>query len=571
MSGRTYGARPILTVGGGPLPDAVQAQVREVVVETDAVGPDSCRIVLDDPARDLLSRNPVDLHAEVTVSAGRVGERTGVKLFDGIVYRLGFDYHDRGAFTTVVAYDRSYGLYNGVHTATYQNMTDSDLVARIARDLGLRVGRIAATPVVHEHVSQINETHWRFLSRRAREIDFLLRVTGSTVDFVRSTPADDGPEPGDYDSVHRLALVPGHNVERLSVQVTAAQQVTEVEVRGWDPRDKQAIVATAPARSRAATLPDRPDAVARRFGSPRHVMVDAPLTSQAECDAMAQAQAERVAGSCVYAEGVAHGDPQLVSGAAVSLGRTGGRFDGKLTVTRARHTWDARGYRTSFSVSGVHDRSMLGLVTGDGHRCAQRVPGVVSALVTNAGDPEGRGRVRLRFPWLSDDYESDWARVVQAGAGDHRGLLLLPEVNDEVLVAFEQGDTRRPYVLGGLPNGVDAAPFDGAVDPAAGTVQLRGLRSRKGHELLFRDADGEERIELRTKDSKVTVVLDATDGGVVVSTEGHVRVTAGSATVRTSGDLSLQADGHATVRGERGLTLQSGGDVTVSGRLIRLN
>src|SRR4051794_5996231 len=488
MADNTFGARPIITVNGGPLTEQIQAHVRQVVVETDATGPDSCRIVLDDPARDILGRSGLDLHTELTVTAGLPGEKTGVPVFDGLVYHLGFDYHERGAFTTVVAYDRSYGLYNGVHTATYQNVTDSDLVSRLAREVGLRTGTVESTSVVHEHVSQVNETHWEFVSRRAREIDYTVRVTGSSLDFVRSTEAGDGPAPGDFQSVERLALVPGANLEQLSARVTAAQQVTEVEVRGWDPRNKQALVATAPARTRSAKLPDQPDAVAGKFGSPRHVTVDLPLTTQAECDAVAQAQAERMASTCVYAEGVARGDPRIVSGAAVSLSQTGGRFDGRLTVTRARHSWDTNGYRTSFSVSGTHDRSVFGLVTGEGRRSgAEKVDGVVLGIVTNVSDPDDLGRVKLRFPWLSEQYESDWARVVQLGAGARRGLVLLPEVNDEVLVTFEHGDTRRPYVVGGLFNGVDKPPYADEVDKDSGQVRVRALRSRAGHELVFTD------------------------------------------------------------------------------------
>ncbi len=573
MTANTYGARPIITVGGSPLPEQVQARVRKVVVETDVGGPDSCRIVLDDPARDLLGRSGLDLHTELTVTAGRPGDKTGVPVFEGLVYHLGFDYHDRGAFTTVVGYDRSYDLYNGVHTATYQNVTDSDLVTRLAREVGLRTGTVQSTSVVHEHVSQVNETHWEFLTRRAREIDFTLRMAGTKLEFVRSTEAGDAPEPGDYESAERLALVPGGNLEQLSARVTAAQQVAEVEVRGWDQKNKRALVATAPARTRSAKLRDQPDAVAQRFGSPRHVTVDLPLTTQAECDAVAQAQAERLASTCVYAEGVARGDPRIVSGAAVSLGQTGGRFDGKLTVSRARHTWDSQGYRTSFSVSGAHDRSVFGLVTGEGRRAgAPRVDGVVLGVVTNVSDPDGRGRVKLRFPWLSEDYESDWARVVQLGAGDKRGLMLLPEVNDEVLVTFEHGDTRRPYVLGGLFNGVDAPPFADAVDGGAGVVQTRGLRSRKGHELIFSDADGKERIEVRTKDRKVTVVLDATDGAVRIEAEGDVSVTAkGNATVTAGKDFTIDGKGSGTIRASRGLTLESSGEVTVRGTTIRLN
>jgi uncharacterized protein involved in type VI secretion and phage assembly len=573
VTGTQVGARPVLAVNGSPLGPQVLAQLRQVVVDTDGSGPDACRVVLDDPGRDALHRSGLELKATLTVTAGRVGDETGDRVFDGVIYSLGFDFDDRGSFTTIVAYDRSFGLYNGLHTKTYQNLTDSDLATQLAGEVGLDVGRVSATSVVHEHLAQVNETHFEFLTRRAREVDRVLLVTGSELHFAEQTEAADGPAPGDYSSRDRLQLVPGGNVERLTARLTAAQQVSEVEVRGWDPRRKQAISATAPARSRVAELPDRPDQVAARFGSPRHVTVDLPLTTQAECDAVAAAQAERLASTFAHAEGVAHGDPRLVAGVAVSLGQTGGRFDGKLTVSRARHVWDRHGYHTSFTVSGGHDRSMLGLVTGDDHRIrGHRVNGLVLGVVTNCTDPDHLGRVKLKFPWLSEDYESDWVRVLQLGAGGNRGFVLLPEVNDEVLVGFEHGDTRRPYVLGGLFNGVDTAPFGTAVDANSGKVKTRGWRSRAGHELILSDEDGKEKIELRTKGSAVSFVLDATDGSLTVETKGDVTLTVGgNASITTKKDFTVEATGTGTIKAKKGLSLESDGNVTVHGKQIALN
>src|SRR5271170_858207 len=82
-----------------------------------------------------------------------------------------------------------------------------------------------------------------------------------------------------------------------------------------------------------------------------------------------------------------------------------------------------------------------------------RFYGVAVGIVSNNKDPMNLGRVRMKFPWLSDDHESDWTRMASLMAGPGRGAYFLPEVNDEVLVAFEHGDVRRPYVIGGMWNG----------------------------------------------------------------------------------------------------------------------
>lgn len=565
-------SRPTIKVRGTVVTPQVLGALRQLVVDTDAGGPDSCRMTFDDPAKNLLADSGFELAAAVVITAGRVGDDAGEPLFTGTVYALGFEQDDRGSHTTVTAYDLSYGLYSGVHTTSYANVTDSDLAKQIAREVGLQTGDIPPTSVLHDHVSQINETHFEFLARRAREVNCRLTITGTKLNFAPAPASADAPAPSDTSPQDRLQLVPGANVQRLAVRVSGAQQVKEVQVRGWDPANKQAVVATASAGTRTANLPDTPAKVANRFGDPRYVAVGLPLRVQAECDAVAKAHAEHRTSASVHAEGVAYGDPKILAGAPVSIGSTGGRFDGKVTVSRARHTWDSEGYHTTFTASGSNDRSVLGLVEGDGSGVGRRqIPGVVGAIITNVADPDNLCRVKLRFPWLDDDYESDWTRVLQLGAGNERGLQLLPEVEDEVLVTFEHGDTRRPYVLGGLYNGVDAPADTGAVDSGAGQVSKRIWRSRTGHQVILDDTSGSETVTIKTGSQKVSLVLDGANNALTITTDGDVKVEAkGNAQVKTQGDVSLEATGNASIKGTS-VKLEASADVTIKGSVIKLN
>ncbi len=570
--GGDTGARPGVAVEGRDLPTSLLTALRETVVDTDVAGPDACRLVLDDPSRDALTESGLDLGAALTVTAGRTGDAASTTLFDGVVHAIGYDYDERGGWTTVTAYDRSYALYTGLRTASYQDVTDADLATTVARAVGLRTGTVDATDVVHAHVAQSNETYATFLERRAREAGRLLVVTGSTLSFVAPPRSGDAPRPGDHESRGRRQLVPGENLQRLSVRVTGAQQVAEVEVRGWDPVAKRELVARASAGSPSASMCDTPASVAGTFGGGRAVEVGVPVAQQAECDALARAWADHLGSACVHVEGVATGDPTLVAGTPVSLGSTGGRFDGKVTLTRARHVWDTAGYRTYLTASGSHDRSVLGLVRDSAPSGpVSRAPGLVIGVVTNVDDPDGQGRVRLRYPWLDDEFESDWARVVHVGAGKDRGMQVLPEVDDEVLVGFEHGDRRSAFVLGGLYNGVDTAPRDSAVG-SSGAVDLRVWRSRTGHEVVLDDTDGAGQVVVRTADDAVVVTLDVAAGSLSVTSEGDVTVQAkGAVTVDAQGDLSVTAQGSASITGQGGLTLESSGQVKVKGATIALN
>ena len=140
-------------------------------------------------------------------------------------------------------------------------------------------------------------------------------------------------------------------------------------------------------------------------------------------------------------------------------------------------------------------------VLEQGRRSESKIYGVVVGIVTNNKDPEELGRVKVKLPRISGEDESHWARVATFMAGKDRGAFFLPEVNDEVLVAFEHGDINMPYVIGSLWNGVDK-PLETNSD---GKNNVRVIKSRSGHIIRLNDKDGEEKIEIIDK-SKKTVL-----------------------------------------------------------------
>lgn len=147
-----------------------------------------------------------------------------------------------------------------------------------------------------------------------------------------------------------------------------------------------------------------------------------------------------------------------------------------------------------------------------------RLYGVYPALVTDVQDPDNQGRVQVKLPFVE---ESDggsalaWARLATMMAGADRGTWFIPEVDDEVLVAFTAGDPRRPVVIGALWNGVDAPPE--TMDSAN---NVRSVTSRSGHKLTFDDTAGAEKVELKTKGGH-TFTLDDAAGGTVTLTHSN--------------------------------------------------
>jgi uncharacterized protein involved in type VI secretion and phage assembly len=180
--------------------------------------------------------------------------------------------------------------------------------------------------------------------------------------------------------------------------------------------------------------------------------------------------------------------------------------------------------------------------------------GVYPALVTDISDPDGQGRVKVSLPWSPDDtgYEA-WARLATMMAGSNRGTWFVPDTNDEVLVGFEGGDPRRPYVLGGLWNGSDSPPesMDGA-----GDNDKKVICSRNGVKVTLDDKDGQEQLQLETpggqkftlKDGPGTVTIEDSNGnsvklessGVTVNAAAKVTITAATAEI-SAGTLTVNA------------------------------
>ena len=139
-------------------------------------------------------------------------------------------------------------------------------------------------------------------------------------------------------------------------------------------------------------------------------------------------------------------------------------------------------------------------------------PGVAIGLVKSVDDPSGEGRIQLTYPWLEASMVSSWAPIAAPLAGAKHGAWLMPEVDDEVLVAFDHGDFSHPYVIGFLFNGVDK-PFETE-------KKNRVIRSPGGHELRFEDSDSAKKVIVKSNGG-LTITLD--DAGESIEIKGGGR------------------------------------------------
>jgi uncharacterized protein involved in type VI secretion and phage assembly len=246
----------------------------------------------------------------------------------------------------------------------------------------------------------------------------------------------------------------------------------------------------------------------------------------------------------------------------VKVGGVGTRFSGTYTLSSTTHVYSGgTGYRTQFAIAGRSSGTMVDVL--DGRRPDRTWGGhLVVGIVTNNNDPDKGGRVRVKFPALGDDVESWWAPVLAPNAGKDRGLLMMPQVDDEVLVGFEQGDVRFPFVLGSLWNGKDTP---GPLVATDGSFVLQSDQEMRLKSKGVIKVTGE-------KDLTIT-----TDGKIEQKASGDYKVDGQSVTVKASSSVSIEAGSDLTIKGssvtvqaQGSLSLKASGTVQVSGSQIML-
>ena len=194
--------------------------------------------------------------------------------------------------------------------------------------------------------------------------------------------------------------------------------------------------------------------------------------------------------------------------------------------------------------------------------------GVVVGIVTNNRDPDGMGRIKVRLPSLSDIDETNWARIAVPMAGKNRGFYFLPEIDDEVLVAFEHGNPRFPLILGALWNGQDLPPATNE----NGENDVRVIKSRSGHVIRLVDKEGAEKIEIIDRSGKSSLIFDTAANLVEIVSGQDITLSAANGTIKLAAKtIEIAASASARIEAQSSVAVKSAGPMALNGTTIDLN
>ncbi len=575
-----------IKVGGSDVPAELMNVLREAVVDTSLQLPSMFSLSFNDPQLKWVDEALFDLGKEVEISAKSPDGTQGI-LIKGEITALEPNFSASGDTLLVVrGYDKAHRLHRGKKTRTFLKQKDSDLVSKIAGEAGLSA-QADSTTVTYDYILQNNQTNMEFLAARAERIGYQVYSAEGKLYFKKGDASlGTGPE-----------LKLAENLTSFQPAMAGTHQADKMKVLSWDVKAKRAITGQATPNSslnQGGFGKTGGAAAQSAFGTAEAVITDQPVFTADEANALAEGLSNDISRDFVQAEGSCTGDPRVKAGYKIKIKGVGTRFSGDYFVTSAMHIYNANGYETRFSISGRQPNTLSHLLESNNDGAHGLVQGVVVGIVTNLKDPDDLGRVKVKYPWLGDNIESDWVRLASPMAGSGRGLLYLPEVNDEVLIAFEHGDVHHPYIVGALWSNTDK-PLkpNSEVVGSDGKVNQRIIKTRAGHVILLDDKEGAEQVSITSKSGHTVIlddksgsesitikdktgnnkmVIDSTKNSMAINVNGDFTVEAkGKVSIKSTQDMSLEATTKASIKGTTGLSLDGTAQAELKGATVSIN
>jgi phage protein D/phage baseplate assembly protein gpV len=548
-----------ILVAGAALDPKWRNSMIEMKVVDSLTLPDMALVRLKDPTGDAIDSHPLQLGKDLEIKASGKGERATTSIFKGQIAAVEPEFGAQGVVISIRAYDKAHKLNRQRKTRTFQQMSASDMIKKIAGESGLSP-KAKSTSVVHEFFQQSNETDWDFAWRLALMHDFEVVVKDTTLEF---RPANDGSE-------GTVALKYQDSMISFRPRMSGVQQPKTVNIRAWDPKSKKVVNGSASSGVTTSQAGVQRSKVSNDLGGGTTAVADRVATNGGEANALAKSTLDRMSDAFFEADGVAFGNPKIKAGGKVQVSGVGQQFSGTYTVTSSTHSYrGATGYQTSFQISGRSSRTLLELMRPPKER--DWSSSLVVGVVTNNNDPEQMGRVRVKYPSLSDTEESAWARIATPSAGKARGLLMMPQVDEEVIIGFEHGDTRRPIVVGSLFNGKDK-PGDELLQNRDGSFAL--LSNEKIHQHSKKDFEitSDQNMVVEIKKDETHKISgnyknEATGNGNLKAQQYVVE--AGSSMTVKGVSVTVEASASLTLKGAT-VDIQGSGPVNIKGAIINI-
>jgi phage protein D/phage baseplate assembly protein gpV len=581
---------PVVEVGGAPLTKEEYEELRTLRIDRTMGLVGRAILRFSDPGYVRSQAHTFKIGTKV-----KVKQFPSTELFSGSVVAVNLE-QMRGEqpYLVVVADDDAYKLTRGTTTKTYLQTSYTSAVQQVVAKAGLKP-KITSSPGVKEYILHAG-SDIEFIDRVAARIGYTWWIDQGMFHFA---PAGT--------STGSTKVTMNDDLEEFSVRASGLRP-TEIKVGGWHPDNQQKVVGTIQ-KGKVWTTPSdfvKPWATqAQKLGVAKAATIMPSPMDQHEAKVAAQALFDESLAASLVARGKGHVNGLIKPGVTVQVDHAG-PASGKYWVTEVQHVYDTRGFHTQFVAGSLRPAGLVDTLGNPAVDPGFEIRGLVIGVVTDNHDLEKNGRVKVKYAGMPEDVESNWARVMTTGSGKNRGVVFLPEVDDEVLVGFEGSDTRRPVILGSLFSKKNILPEKTKLLGPGNKVNYRRITSRLGHIIEFADGMtpttehvlvqlggsatthklrlGADRFDIEVAMGKpvlikagmakfeITATGDVNIEGANINIKGKTAVNIESPKTTTKGLSQVQMiGGTAVVKGMGQTEVSAGGPLTIKGITVAIN
>jgi type VI secretion system secreted protein VgrG len=441
--------------------------------------------------------------------------------------------------------------------AHYYDKSASDIIGSIVGNYPITVGSLESTKGTYKFDTQYRET----------DFDYIMRLAIGSGMFAWYSGRDFNLGPANGKDAVELTWRETLGAFRIGLGTAPFEFKADVynyEQKKTYSQDSKSISPDAALSNLSKTSPD---ASKKIYGDSGFSEAPKMVGDAQTLDATLKNERRKALGSMIRCTGQSIVPEVRVGSCARLVGLDA--MDGQYWVVAVRHTFEESGkYHNTFVCTpldiaypgGAETRMDLGSAETPDHAAAspervaearrEPVVGMHVARVVDLKDPDKLGRIKVSYPWL-DSEQTVWVRMVVAHAGKSRGWYALPELDDEVLIGYEHGNTDHPIVLGCLYN-KDNAPMQEAI---SSDNDIKMFMTRSGNKILLDDKDGAERIVIAQKDGKNQIVLDMSGPSISISTDG---------------DISVKGKQNISIEADQGITMKATSDVKIEGANVQI-
>lgn len=423
-----------------------------------------------------------------------------VEIFDGWIYDVEFVYEISGSNSAVLtAVTQSYFMEMTPRTGYYPQQDLAGIAKQILDLTGMSQDESKLPPADEKKLdyTQWGETDWHFLNRIVDDHESWMRPRGASGSGIEIANSFQPGESLRWRDEHGLiafktkGTISPQKFDGAHYEMGKMQSKTYTEIQDQpELYDGSADLIVGAVQQGSKILPDG------------YINQRSRMVTLEDFENLLKKESRRSQGASVSAHGESM-NPRLKPGDAVNIS---GLPDGNGTfgLTRVVHTFTSSGYLNEFRCTPWKK------YTNPRAPVAHKWHGMVNARVVDNNDPAGVGRVQVKFFWQEEN-QTSWARMITPHAGADRGFMFLPEIGDEVVVAFGDGEVDKPVIVGSIWNGVDKPPreefWGGDVEPN----DIKRIVTKSGHRMHFVDKEGKEAFAVATPNYLKVAMIEKTD------------------------------------------------------------